>query len=55
MNRQRKPARNSRGAAAIEYGLIATLLPAAAIVPMLDLGNQVSTTVTNMVWNLKAS
>jgi Flp pilus assembly pilin Flp len=55
MNRQRKPARNSRGTVAIEYGLIAIVLSAAASVPMLDLGNQVSTTVTNMVWNLRAS
>ena len=55
MNRQRKLARHARGVAVMEFGLIAVLLSAAVIVPMLDLGNQVSTTVTNMVWNLRAS
>ena len=55
MNRQRKLTRNSRGAAVMEFGLIALLLSVATIVPMLDLETQVSTAVTNMVWNLRAS
>lgn len=55
MSRQRKLARTTRSAAAMEYGLIAILLSAATMLPPLDLGNRLSTTVSTMVWNLRAS
>ena len=55
MSRPRKITRKNRGAAAMEYGVIAALLSAAAIFSTLELGNQVSTTFSNMVWNLRAS
>jgi Flp pilus assembly pilin Flp len=56
MNRQSKIGRSSRpAAAAIEYCIIAALLSAATIFSAPDLADKLSATVTNMVWNLKAS
>ncbi|ATE64515.1 Flp family type IVb pilin [Rhizorhabdus dicambivorans] len=46
--------RDSRGATAIEYGLIAALIAVAAITAMTALGNQLSTTFTNVGNNMKA-
>lgn len=48
-------ARDSRGATAIEYGLIAALIAVAAITAMSALGNQLTTTFTNVSNNMKAS
>ncbi len=45
--------RNSRGATAIEYGLIAALIAVAAISAMSKLGGKVSTTFNNVSANLK--
>lgn len=50
-----KLARDSRGATAIEYGLIAALIAVAAITAMSALGNQLTTTFTNVSNNMKAS
>lgn len=47
--------RDSRGATAIEYGLIAALIAVAAITAMTALGNQLSTTFSNVSSNMKAS
>lgn len=47
--------RDSRGATAIEYGLIAALIAVAAITAMGGLGNQVKKTFTNVTTNMKAS
>ena len=47
--------RNSRGATAIEYGLIAALIAVAAIAAMQGLGNKLKTTFTNVSTNMKAS
>ena len=47
--------RNSRGATAIEYGLIAALIAVAAIAAMQGLGNQLKTTFTNVESNMKAT
>jgi len=44
-----------RGATAIEYGLIAALIAVAAITAMTALGNQLSTTFSNVSNNMKAS
>jgi pilus assembly protein Flp/PilA len=46
--------RESRGATAIEYGLIAALIAVAAITAMTALGNQLSTTFSNVSANMKA-
>lgn len=40
--------KNSKGATAIEYGLIAALIAVAAIVAMQGLGNQLKTTFNNV-------
>ncbi|MFZ5704725.1 MAG: Flp family type IVb pilin [Pseudomonadota bacterium] len=48
-------ARDSQGATAIEYGLIAALIAVAAITAMSALGNQLTTTFTNVSNNMKAS
>ena len=40
----RKLAKNSKGATAIEYGLIAALIAVAAIAAMQGIGNQLNTT-----------
>ena len=47
--------RDNRGATAIEYGLIAALIAVAAITAMTALGNQLSTTFSNVSNNMKAS
>ena len=47
--------KNSKGATAIEYGLIAALIAVAAIAAMQGLGNQLSTTFANVSTNMKAS
>jgi pilus assembly protein Flp/PilA len=47
--------RNTRGATAIEYGLIAALIAVAAIAAMQGLGNQVKKTFGNVSSNMKAS
>ena len=47
--------RDNRGATAIEYGLIAALIAVAAITAMTALGNQLTTTVSNVSNNMQAS
>jgi pilus assembly protein Flp/PilA len=47
--------RDKRGATAIEYGLIAALIAVAAITAMTALGNQLTTTFSNVSNNMKAS
>jgi pilus assembly protein Flp/PilA len=47
--------RNTRGATAIEYGLIAALIAVAAIAAMQGLGNQLKTTFSNVSSNMKAT
>ncbi|MBN8812368.1 MULTISPECIES: Flp family type IVb pilin [unclassified Sphingomonas] len=47
--------RNTRGATAIEYGLIAALIAVAAIAAMQGLGNQLKKTFGNVSSNMKAS
>ena len=47
--------RNTRGATAIEYGLIAALIAVAAIAAMQGLGNRLKTTFGNVSTNMKAS
>jgi pilus assembly protein Flp/PilA len=51
----RKIAKNSKGATAIEYGLIAALIAVAAIGAMSALGKQLNTTFNNVATNMKAS
>jgi pilus assembly protein Flp/PilA len=47
--------KNSKGATAIEYGLIAALIAVAAIAAMQGLGNQLKLTFGNVTANMKAS
>lgn len=47
--------RNEKGATAIEYGLIATLIAIAAITAMSSVGSKLTTTFNNVATNLKAS
>ncbi len=47
--------RDSKGATAIEYGLIATLIAIAAITAMTRVGTKLTTTFNNVSNNLKAS
>ncbi|WP_085810627.1 Flp family type IVb pilin [Sphingomonas sp. TZW2008] len=47
--------KNSKGATAIEYGLIAALIAVAAIAAMGNLGNQLKTTFGNVSTNMKAT
>ena len=47
--------RDSRGATAIEYGLIAALIAVAAITAMTSLGSQLTTTFNNVATNMKAT
>jgi pilus assembly protein Flp/PilA len=47
--------RNSKGATAIEYGLIAALIAVAAITAMSSLGTKVGTTFNNVSSNMKVS
>ena len=49
----RKLLKNSKGATAIEYGLIAALIAVAAISAMSTLGGKISTTFNNVSDNLK--
>jgi pilus assembly protein Flp/PilA len=49
----RKIIKNSKGATAIEYGLIAALIAVAAISAMSQLGRKVSTTFNNASSNLR--
>ena len=51
----RKFMRNQKGATAIEYGLIATLIAIAAITAMTSVGNKLTATFNNVSGNLKAS
>lgn len=47
--------RETRGATAIEYGLIAALIAVAAIAAMQGLGNNLKKTFSNVSSNMKAS
>ncbi|MHA6723273.1 Flp family type IVb pilin [Sphingomonas sp. RS2018] len=47
--------KNSKGATAIEYGLIAALIAVAALTAIGGVGNQLKTTFTNVQSNMKAS
>ena len=47
--------RDTRGATAIEYGLIAALIAVAAIGAMSALGGQITTTLNNVTANMKVS
>lgn len=49
----RKMLKNTKGATAIEYGLIAALIAVAAISAMSTLGGKISTTFNNVSDNLK--
>ena len=51
----RKITKNSKGATAIEYGLIAALIAVAAITAMQGLGNGLKNTFNNVANNMKAS
>ena len=46
--------KNSKGATAIEYGLIAALIAVAAIAAMQGVGNSVKKTFTNISSNMKS-
>ena len=46
--------KNSKGATAIEYGLIAALIAVAAITAMSGLGSKLSNTFNNVSGNMKA-
>lgn len=45
--------KNTKGATAIEYGLIAALIAVAAITAMQGIGNQLKTTFNNVSTNMK--
>jgi pilus assembly protein Flp/PilA len=47
--------RDTRGATAIEYGLIAALIAVAAITAMRGLGNQLKTTFNSVSTSMKAT
>ncbi|MGN7160275.1 MULTISPECIES: Flp family type IVb pilin [Sphingomonas] len=47
--------KNSKGATAIEYGLIAALIAVAAITAMQGLGNQLSKTFNNVSGQMAAT
>ena len=51
----RKFIKNSKGATAIEYGLIAALIAVAAVTAMTTLGGKISTTFNNVSTNMKAT
>ena len=55
MQQLRNLARDSRGATAIEYGLIAALIAVAAITAMSSLGKQLNNTFNNVTTNMKSS
>ncbi len=47
--------RNTKGATAIEYGLIAALIAVAAIAAMGNIGNQLGSTFNNVSTELQAA
>ncbi len=47
--------RDTKGATAIEYGLISSLIAIAAITAMTSVGGKLKTTFNNVSTNLKAS
>ena len=47
--------RDSRGATAIEYGLIAALIAVAAIAALKGLGNNLKSTFNNVASNMKSA
>ena len=51
----RKISKNSKGATAIEYGLIAALIAVAAVTAMRSLGTKLTTTFTNVTANMAVS
>jgi len=51
----RKFIKNSKGATAIEYGLIAALIAVAAIAAMQGLGSKLKTTFSNVSSNMTAT
>ena len=51
----RKMLKDTKGATAIEYGLIAALIAVAAITAMSSLGSQITKTFNNVTTNMKAS
>jgi pilus assembly protein Flp/PilA len=51
----RKFVKSSKGATAIEYGLIAALIAVAAVSAMTTLGGKISTTFNNVSTNMKAT
>ncbi len=51
----RKMLKDTKGATAIEYGLIAALIAVAAITGMSTLGGKISTTFNNVATNMKTS
>ena len=51
----RKLTKNSKGATAIEYGLIAALIAVAAVTAMSSLGSKVSRTFNNVSTNMKTA
>jgi pilus assembly protein Flp/PilA len=53
MRKLRNIIKNSKGATAIEYGLIAALIAVAAISAMSQLGTKISSTFNNVSDNLK--
>lgn len=55
MSRILKFLRNTKGATAIEYGLIAALIAVAAVSAMSALGEKISTTFNNVNTNMKAT
>jgi pilus assembly protein Flp/PilA len=55
MQNIRKFIKNSKGATAIEYGLIAALIAVAAIAAMQGLGNKLKTTFNNVSTNMSAT
>ena len=54
MKTVRKIFTNKKGATAIEYGLIAALIAVAAIAAMQGLGNQLTTTFSNVTSNMSS-
>jgi pilus assembly protein Flp/PilA len=54
MQKIRNFVKNSKGATAIEYGLIAALIAVAAIAAMQGLGNQLNKTFTNVSQSMGA-
>ena len=53
MQKIRNFIKNSKGATAIEYGLIAALIAVAAIAAMQGLGNKLTTTFNNVSSSMK--